>query len=131
MLLSYLLDCIYPLLLLLLFSSRCATAGISGESLAAEGDAMDVRAKTQTKKTSEREREREKKWESLRACVSLACVQGGHNAETEMKLLAGHQVSENKDVCASNAGNWGSLGSARVFPSTFALDARHSSFQAC
>ncbi len=102
MLLSYLLDCIYPLLLLLLFSSRCATAGISGESLAAEGDAMDAGAASQnTNQKNKRasEREREKKWESLRACVSLACVQGGHNAETEMKLLAGHQVSENKDVC--------------------------------
>lgn len=93
------------------------------------GAARETGQNTNQKSTSERERE--KKWESLRACVSLVCVQGGHNVETEMRLLAGHQVSENKDVCASNAGNWGSLGSAHIFPSTFALEARHSSFQAC
>lgn len=95
------------------------------------GAARETGQNTNQKNTSEREKEREKDWESLRACISLACVQGSHNAETEMRLLEGHQVSENKDVCASNAGNWGPLGSAHVFPSTFALEARHSSFQAC
>lgn len=89
-------------------------------------DEREKQAKTEKKK--ERERERESK--EVRVC-SLARIQSNHNAETEMRLLAGHQVSENKDVCASNAGNWGPLGSMYVFPSTFALEARHSSFQAC
>lgn len=109
------MNCIYPLLLL--FSSRCTAAGISGHSLAADffwqrSDAMVARETGQN--TNQKNT---KKWESLRACISLACVQGSHNAETEMRLLEGHQVSENKDVSASNAGNWGSLGSVRVFPS--------------
>lgn len=140
---------ISPPLRLLLFSSRCAAAGISGDSLAAllqssslpaamataeclaaeRSNGCGMRERSRPKqKWKKRTRERESK--EVRVC-SLALIQSNHNAETEMRLLAGHQVSENKDVCASNAGNWGPLGSMYVFPSTFALEARHSSFQAC
>lgn len=140
MLLSYLMDCIYPLLLLL-FSSRCAAAGISGDSLAAEFLAAEWcdgcwccernRPKHKPKK-HRRAREREKR--SGRVCVP-ALVWRASKAAIMQRQKWGcwrDTRSQRTKMCVLlTPATGGSLGSAHVFPSTFALEALHSSFQAC